>query len=68
MDDLDLVNRFTYHAPTVGQPAVYEQLRGEALSLARSINDLIPDCREKSLAITNLEESIFWANAGLARS
>jgi hypothetical protein len=37
------------------------------LSLARFIDDTLPPGREKSLAITKLEEVMFWANAGLAR-
>jgi len=32
------------------------------------LNEIIPDGREKSLAITHLEEVMFWSNAGLARS
>lgn len=68
MERDDLVNRFTYHAPTEGQPEIYETIRQNAFAFATRINELIPDCREKSLAITHLEEAVFWANAGLARS
>jgi hypothetical protein len=31
------------------------------------LNELVPDSREKSLAITHLEEAVMWANAGIAR-
>ena len=64
-DDLD--NRFTYHKPKEGQPETYQALREAAKSLAEHINAVCPECREKSLAITELEASIFWANAGIAR-
>lgn len=64
----DLAKRFTYHAPKPGQPAIYEELRGGALELAAKVDELVPDGREKSLAITNLEQVVFWANAGIARS
>lgn len=32
------------------------------------INNLCPESREKSLAVTNLEESVMWANASIARN
>ena len=38
-----------------------------AEEFAGFIDDNCPDCREKSLAITKLEEVVMWANAGLAR-
>lgn len=63
----DLTNRFTYHAPTGNQPAKYVQLREAGFSLAELIWELTPDSREQSLAITKLEEVIFWANAAIAR-
>ncbi|WP_459213736.1 Acb2/Tad1 domain-containing protein [Paenibacillus macerans] len=28
----------------------------------------VPNSREKSLAMTKLEQSVFWANAGIARN
>ena len=68
MDSDDLAKRFTYHAPTAGQPETYQSIRGEALKLALIIDVSQPDSREKSLAITNLEEVVFWANAGVARN
>jgi hypothetical protein len=64
----DVVNRFTYRAPRPGQPAVYEALRGQARSLALSFVSLVPAGREQALALTHLEQAIFWANAGVARS
>lgn len=64
----DLNNRFTYHAPKPGQPEVYQRLRDEAKTLAESINEACPESREKSLAVTKLEEAVFWANAAIARN
>lgn len=60
-------NNFVYHSPKDDQPQRYVQLRNEARLLAHTINKLCPSSREKSLAITKLEESIFWANASIAR-
>jgi len=60
-------NDFTYHAPKEGQPELYERLRSEAKKLALLIHEEVPAGREKSTALTKLEETIFWANAGIAR-
>jgi hypothetical protein len=64
----DLNKRFTYHAPKEGQPQKYEAIRAKALELAELLNELCPDSREKSLAVTSLEESVMWANASIARN
>jgi hypothetical protein len=68
MQQSDLDNRFTYHPPTEGQPGKYEEIRDTAKNLAEVINELCPESREKSLAVTNLEQAVFWANAGIARN
>lgn len=61
-------NAFTYHAPKDGQPAMYQAIREKAKELAYLIDELVPDSREKSLAMTKLEECSMWANAGIARN
>lgn len=64
----DIDNRFTYHAPKATQPAMYEEIRELARNYAQRLNELCPESREKSLAITHLEEVVFWANASIART
>jgi len=68
MTQADLDNRFRYHAPKAGQPEKYTAIRDKAKELAELINRLCPESREKSLAITSLEESSMWANASIARN
>ena len=68
IDARDIDTRFTYHAPKAGQPEQYEELRGRARALAHYSNLVVPDGREKSLALTKLEEFVFWANAAIARN
>ncbi|WP_254660586.1 Acb2/Tad1 domain-containing protein [Brevibacillus laterosporus] len=61
-------NTFMYHSPKEGQPEKYTALREKAKQLAYLIEELCPNRREKSLAMTNLEQSIMWANASIARN
>jgi len=68
MESDDLINRFTFHAPKPGQPEIYQTLRAKALELATLINETCPDSREKSLAVTHVEEASLWANAAIARN
>jgi hypothetical protein len=68
MDNTTIDNNFKYHAPKDGQPALYQAIRDKAKELAILIQGTAPEGREKALAITKLEESVMWANAGIARS
>ena len=68
MDINQITSAFTYHAPKPGQPEKYTVLREHAKGLAMLINDNCPDSREKSLAMTKLEECVMWANASIARN
>ena len=43
-------------------------IRSKARALAHFIDKSVPDSREKSLAMTKLEECVMWANAGIARN
>lgn len=61
-------NNFKYHAPKEGQPAKYEAIREKAKELAYLIDEVCPNSREKSLAVTNLEQAVMWANASIARN
>jgi hypothetical protein len=64
----DLDNRFMYHSPKPDQLPRYALLRSVARDLAREIIAHTPPSREQSLALTHLEESIFFANAAIARN
>lgn len=68
MDKKIIDNNFTYHPPIKDQAENYIRLREQAKELAYSINSICPESREKSLALTKLEESIMWANASIARN
>jgi hypothetical protein len=64
----DLTRRFSYHpADTQEKREAHEHVRAACLTLSLQLDELLPDGREKSLAITNLEQTMFWANAAVAR-
>ena len=61
-------NAYTYHVPKEGQAEKYRRIRAKAKELAYLIDEECPDSREKSLAMTKLEEASMWANASVARN
>lgn len=61
-------NNFTYHAVKPGQQEKYVAIREKAKELAYLIAELTPTSREQSVAMTNLETAVFWANAAIARN
>lgn len=66
--DPQIEKNFTYHPPQGNQGGRYNQLREKAKEFAYLIKELVPDSREQSVALTNLETAVFWANAGIARN
>lgn len=68
MTNNDIEKNFSYHAPKNDQTERYERIRYKAKMLAAYINENCPDSREKSLAMTKLEECVMWANASVARN
>lgn len=67
MQPIDLDNVFSYHAPTgPEQIATYQAIRDGGKALAQLIDEHAPDGPEKTLAIRKVQESVMWANAGIA--
>lgn len=65
----DIDNRFAFHpATTEDKKNAHDGVRNNCRRLAHYLNDTVKDGREKSLAITSLEEVMFWGNAALART
>lgn len=63
----ELDHRFRTHKVGDGEHQAMETVRDIAHHLAMTMWRLAPDSRELSLAITNLEQAVFWANAAIAR-
>jgi hypothetical protein len=68
MTQEELDARFDYHPPKGCQPAKYSLIRDEAKDFARKVDAFCPEGREKSLALTNIEQAVMWANAAIARN
>ena len=66
MTNEQIQNTFTYHKPFGDQTQRYEQIRADAKVLALTIQECCPESREKSLALTNLQQAVMWANAAIA--
>jgi hypothetical protein len=67
-DQKQIENNFRYHPPKEGQADRYVAIRDKGKELAEFLTSECPPSRELSLAITNLEQTIFWANAAIARN
>lgn len=63
----ELRARFTHHAVSQQQADRMKQIREACLDLALLIDAYVPDSREKSIALTNLEDVMTQANSGIAR-
>lgn len=66
MNSQQIHNIFTYHTPFGDQLPRYQAIRDKAKELAFLINEACPESREKSIAITKLQESVQMANAAIA--
>lgn len=66
MSKPQIENTFSYHAPKGDQTQRYESLRAKAKELAYLIEESCPESREKSLAMTSLQQTTMWANAAIA--
>lgn len=64
----DIENRFAFHPATTEEKRdAHTSVRQQCRQVADFLNEKLPEGREKSLAITHLEEAMFWGNAALAR-
>lgn len=64
----EVMRRFTYHPPHGNQTERYGRIRAAARTFAKLLLGCCPDSRERSLALTKLEEAVMWANASIARN
>jgi hypothetical protein len=63
----DLRQRFMGHQTNFEQDKIMMTIRQKGFELADFVNQTVPESREKSLAITHLEDAVMWANKAVAR-
>ena len=68
MTDQEIKNRVTYHPPTTPGVASHAALADAIDAAIREVDERCPPGREKSLAITKLEEAKMWGSAAIARN
>lgn len=59
---------FTYHPPSPLQVPRYNEIRDFARTFAATLMEKCPPSRERSLALTAIEEAVMWANASISRN
>lgn len=62
-----IARNFTSYPVGDEQAGAMEDIREGCKVLAMLIDLKCPNGREKSVALTHLEDVMFWANAGIAR-
>lgn len=69
LDDAELTrlrNIYTYHPPRPGSVPVFEAIRQAGFEMSRAILENCPPSRERSLALTDIQGAVMWANASIA--
>ena len=64
----EIRDRFKTYILDDDQKANYEAVRNVAIELACLINGITVDSREKSIALTKLEECLMWINKAISRN
>ncbi len=62
----DLENRHGFHPGNDTTIPLHEEIRIISLHFAQNLDRILPDSREKALALTAVQEASLWANAAVA--
>ena len=61
-------NRVSYHAPSKEGIKRHGYLSAAFALLMNDIDEIVPPGREKSIAITKLEEALHWSKSAITRN
>lgn len=64
----EIRDRLSYHPPSEAGVKRHEDLTAAFQVAAETIEQTVPEGREKSVAFTHLETAKMWASAGVARN
>lgn len=62
----EITRRFTFQPPTEETRPKHEAVNALMLATAHALDELLPEGREKALALTSLQETRAWANTAIA--
>jgi hypothetical protein len=62
----EIRERYTYHPPSQHGVDAHTALSEACIDLAQLVEDTCPNCREKSLAHTHLQQVKMFASAAIA--
>lgn len=66
--DDEIKRRFYWHPPlTIEDQVAHSVVRELFINLVYEMNNRLPDGREKSIVMKNLEDALMYANASIAR-
>lgn len=66
--EVRIANDFKFHPATEVTGPMHDQVRALCMVLAGELINIVPPGRDLSLALTALEETMHWANAGIAKA
>ena len=65
--DEELSNRHAYHAPKNDATVMaHAGVRNKTLELALWLNQILPECPEKTVALNHVREAMMYGNAAIA--
>lgn len=56
---------FTYHPPNGDQVERYREIRTQGQVFAICLEEAVPDCPERKIAMQRIREAVMWADAGI---
>jgi hypothetical protein len=68
IDYAELDRRFSGHYVSEDAVTCLDAVRAAGRAMAVAVCQVAPEGRERALALTKIEEAVFWANAGIART